>query len=165
MDTPDFARVVEVTRPYLIKDSRHTLIIFTALGLALVIGAGFNAEYPVELFSVGLFLLVLGSGRYFFERTKRPYLFVACIKKKIAIPYKRIDGTYDYFIDIKPVANYAFTWNGRFEALSTEPEQRVGVSPDIFKTLQEESHVMILFSATRILVGILDEHYRFVAYL
>jgi hypothetical protein len=165
MDTPDFRRVAEVTAPYIKKDNQHTLIIFTVLGLAFVAWSWFNTEFPLELLWGGGFLLFLGIARYLFERSKRPYLFVARIQKKVAIPYLRVEGTYDYCIDIEPVANYSFSLNGRFEKLSTEPEQRVGVSQDIFKAVQEESQVMILFSATRILVGVLDETYRFTSYL
>jgi hypothetical protein len=165
MDTPDFKRIAEVTAPYLKKDSRHTLIIFTVSGLAVFIWAWFNTEYSIELLSVGVFLLILGIVRYFFEQSKRPYLSVARIKKKVAIPYTRIEGTYDYFIDIEPVANYSFALDGKFDKLPTEPEQRLKISPDIFKALQENGQVMILLSATKVLVGVLDDDYRFTSYL
>jgi hypothetical protein len=116
MDTPDFRRIADVTAPYIKKDNRHTLIIFTVLGLAVIVWSRFNTEYPTELLSAGVFLLVLGIARYFFERTKRPYLFVTQIKKKVAIPYARIPGTYDYFIDIVPIARYSFAWMGSSRA-------------------------------------------------
>ena len=165
MNTPDFVRVAEVTKPYLRKDSRHTLIIFSALGLAIIIWAGFNVEYSIELLSVGVFLLVLGIGRYFFERSRRAYLMVGQIKSKVAIPYARIKGTNDYFIDIEPIANYSFAMDGKFDKLPTESEQRIKISPDIFATLQEDRETMIVFSATKILVGVLDEDYKFISYL
>lgn len=165
MDTPDFGRIAEVTAPYLKKDCRHTLIIFTTLGLAIVVLGWFNTEYPTELRMGGAFLIIIGIARYFFERSSRPYFFVARIKKKVAVPYKRIEGTFDYFIDIEPVANYSFAQNGKFDKLPTESEQRLRISPDIFKVLQEGSQVMIVFSATKVLVGVLDDGYTFTAYL
>jgi hypothetical protein len=165
MDTPDFRRIAHAAAPFLKKDSHHTLITFTGLGLAGVIWAWFNTEYSIELLSVGVFLLILGIARYFFERSRRPYLFVVRIKKKEAIPYARIAGTYDYFVDIEPIVNYSFALDGKFDTLPTEPEQRLKTSPDIFNALREESRVMILFSATKILVGVLDENYSFTSYL
>jgi hypothetical protein len=135
------------------------------LGLAIIVWAWFNKEFQTEFLSVGAFLMILGIARYFFERSRRPYLFVARIKRKEAIPYARIEGTYDYFIDIEPIANYAFALNGKFDTLPTESEQRLKISPNIFKVLRAESQVMILFSATNILVGVLDENYSFTSYL
>jgi hypothetical protein len=122
-------------------------------------------EYSVELLSAGGFFLILGYARYFFERSKRPYLFLVRIKMKAAVPYARVEGTYDYFIDIEPIANYSFALDGKYTKLSTEPEQRLKISPDIFKALQKENQVMILFSATKMLVGVLDDRYVFTAYL
>ena len=87
METPDVRRIAKITAPYLKKVSRHTLITFTVLTPAPIVWSGFNSEYQTELLIVGAFFLIIGIARYFFEQSKRPYLIVGRIKKKVSVPY------------------------------------------------------------------------------
>src|SRR5689334_8186530 len=100
---PDFAQIATCATPIIKKDSKHTLIIFSVVGLAIIGYSWFNPANRLGLVAGGVFFLVIGVVRYFIERSKRPLLMLALVKKKEAIPYTRMPGTFDYYIQVESI--------------------------------------------------------------
>ena len=161
--TPDFVRAAKAAAPIVEKDGKHTLIIFSVLGIGLIGYGFFNIESSEALFYSGGFFFILGISRFLVEKYKKPRLMIAIVSKKEAIPYTRIEGAFDYYVQLEVSAFYSLSVDGLTEALAAEAIQRHKVPVEIFSELVESNSIVLLFSSTNTLLGLLKADYSLVS--
>lgn len=86
---------------------------------------------------------------------------IAQINTKEAIPYTRIPNTFDFFVQVNIINQYMFSPNGQSENSQASLEQRIKVSAETFAALKEGEEIMLLFSSTRMFLGVITEDYQF----